>query len=67
MPAPTQICGCPTDYAITTVTCGTTCSNAQPAGYFVVVSAQSPYAPVLPYSVLGGSVTLGAQSTVRIR
>ena len=66
-PAPSQTCGCPTGSAITSATCGSTCSDGQPAGYYVVVNAQSPYTPTLPYSVLGSSVTLAAQSTVRIR
>ena len=66
-PAPSQMCGCPTGTMIGLATCGSTCSNGQPAGYYVVVNAQLPYSPALPYSVLGRSVTLTAQSTVRIR
>lgn len=66
-PAPSQTCGCPTGSAVTSVKCGTTCSDGQSAGYYVVVNAQAPYVPQLPYSLLGSSVTLTAQSTVRIR
>ena len=66
-PAPNQFCGCPTGSAIATAaSCTSTCSDGQPAGYYVVVNAQAPYAPQLPYSILG-SVTLAAQSTVRVR
>jgi Flp pilus assembly protein TadG len=66
-PAPSQTCGCPSNSTVTIATCNTTCSNGQPAGYYVVVNAQSPYTPQLPYSLLGSSVTLTAQSTVRVR
>ncbi len=66
-PAPSQICGCPTGTAIASATCSSTCSDGEPAGYYVIINAQAPYAPQLPYSVLGSSVTLTAQSTVRVR
>ena len=66
-PAPRQICGCPSGSAVTEVTCGSTCSNSEIAGYYVLVSAQLPYTPVLPYSALGNSVILTAETTVRIR
>jgi len=66
-PAPSQTCGCPSGSAIATATCSSTCSDGQPAGYYVLVNAQAPYTPQLPYSVLGSSVTLSSQSTVRIR
>jgi Flp pilus assembly protein TadG len=66
-PAPSQACGCPSSSTIAAATCGSTCSNGQIAGYYVVVRAQSPYTPQLPYSLLGSSVSLTAQSTVRVR
>ena len=66
-PPPDQICGCPSGASIQNTTCGGACSNGQVAGYYVVVSAQMTYSPVLPYSVLGSSVTLSAQTTVRIQ
>lgn len=66
-PAPSQTCGCPVSSTVTSATCGSTCPNGQPAGYYVVVNAQSPYIPQLPYSVLGSSLTLSAQSIVRVR
>jgi Flp pilus assembly protein TadG len=66
-PAPAQTCGCPTGSQIAAAACTATCSDGQPAGYYVVVSAQAPYTPQLPYSVLGSSVTLAAKSTVRVR
>jgi Flp pilus assembly protein TadG len=66
-PAPTQLCGCPSGSAVTAASCTSTCSTGESAGYYVVVNAQAPYTPKLPYSVLGDSVTLAAQSTIRIR
>jgi Flp pilus assembly protein TadG len=66
-PAPSQSCGCPSSSSVVYAACNSTCSNGQTAGYYVIVNAQSPYIPQLPYSVLGSSVTLTAQSTVRIR
>src|SRR5439155_25522439 len=61
-PAPSQSCGCPTGSTISSATCGSTCSNGETAGYYVTVNAQATYVPQLPYSVLGSSVTLSAQS-----
>jgi Flp pilus assembly protein TadG len=66
-PAPSQTCGCPGSSAITTTSCGSICSDGQSAGYYVTVNAQAPYTSAMPYSVFGSSVTLTAQSTVRIR
>ena len=66
-PAPSQACGCPSSSTVAYAACNSTCSNGQIAGYYVIVNAESTYTPQLPYSVLGSSVTLTAQSTVRIR
>jgi Flp pilus assembly protein TadG len=66
-PAPYQVCGCPSGTAVATMTCGTTCSNGQTAGYYVVIGAEVSYTPVLPYSALSSQTTLTGQSTVRIR
>ena len=71
-PAPYQLCGCPSGSTasgsgITTVNCGSVCASGETAGYYVVISAQLPYTPVLPYSLLGRSTTLSAQSMIRIR
>ena len=69
-PAPSQACGCPSSSTVAPVApaaCNSTCPNGQTAGYYVIVNAQSPYTPQLPYSVLGSSLILTAQSTVRIR
>jgi Flp pilus assembly protein TadG len=65
-PSPYQQCGCSNGSAITTATCASTCENGQITGSYVVVSAQLVYTPVLPYSLLGGSKVLTAQSMVRI-
>ncbi len=65
-PAPSQVCGCPTGTMVAMAICTSTCTNGQNAGYYVVVNAQRLYKPKLPYSVLGHSLMLTAQSTVRI-
>lgn len=65
VPAPSQSCGCASGTTITSATCGTTCSSGQTAGYYVTVNAQAPYSTVLPYSVLGSTLT--AQAVVRVQ
>jgi Flp pilus assembly protein TadG len=64
-PAPYQTCGCPDGSKITAATCDSLCANGESAGYYIVVNAQLPYSPILPYSLLGNSVNLTAQATVR--
>jgi Flp pilus assembly protein TadG len=66
-PAPSQSCGCPTGTAITTASCGSTCANGETAGSYVWVNAQAAHTPLLPYSVLGDSVTLAATTAVRVQ
>ena len=74
-PAPYRFCGCSSSSGngiisgsgITAATCASTCANGEIAGYYVVISAELPYTPVLPYSLLGSSTTLTAQSMIRIR
>jgi Flp pilus assembly protein TadG len=66
-PAPSEACGCPNGTAVVGATCGSVCSNGETAGTYVTVSAQASYTPVLPYSLLGTSTTLSAQSVVRIQ
>jgi Flp pilus assembly protein TadG len=66
-PAPSQSCGCPSGTAVTATTCGSTCSNGLTAGTYVTVNAQATYTPLISYAVMGSSVTLSAQSVVRIQ
>ena len=66
-PAPAQTCGCPSGSAVAAASCGSICTDGQSAGYYVTVNAQAPYTSPMPYSMLGSSVILTAQSTVRIR
>lgn len=66
-PAPTQNCGCPQGTSVTASPCGGTCASGQSAGTYVTVSAQAVYSPLIAYPVLGQSVTLTAQSMVRIQ
>jgi hypothetical protein len=64
-PAPYQTCGCPDGRKIAAATCNSLCVDGQSAGYYVIVNARLPYSPILPYSLLGDSVILTAQATVR--
>ena len=69
-PVPILSCGCPnaSGTGLTTVLCGTACaSTGQAAGSYITVSASFVYRPLLSYANLGSSVTLSAQSTVRIQ
>jgi Flp pilus assembly protein TadG len=66
LPAPSQSCGCPTGTAVTTVACGSVCSDGTNAGTYVKVNARSSYTPVIPYPMFGSSVTLVATSIVRV-
>ena len=66
-PAPSHMCGCPSGSGVTAEICGSTCANSEIAGYYVVVNAKSVYTSILPYSVLGPSTILSAQSMIRIR
>ena len=66
LPAPTQSCGCPTGTAVAPVSCGSVCPDGANAGTYVTVNARSSYTPILPYPVLGSTVTLVATSMVRI-
>lgn len=66
-PAPTQACGCASGTTISPVACGSNCPDGDTAGSYVTVNAQSPYSPIIPYPLLGSSLTLTAQSTVRVQ
>ena len=66
-PAPAQSCGCPSGTAVAAAACGSTCSNGLAAGTYVTVSAQATYTPLISYPVMGSTVTLSAQSMVRIQ
>ena len=66
-PAPSESCGCPSGTAVAAATCGSTCANGLTAGTYVTVNAQATYTPLISYAVMGSSVTLSAQSMVRIQ
>ena len=66
LPAPSQNCSCPTGTAVTTVACGSVCSDGANAGTYVTVNARSSYTPVIPYPMFGKSISLVATSIVRI-
>ena len=66
-PAPSQACGCPSGSAITAADCTATCASGKSAGTYVTVIAQATYTPLFTYPLFGSSVTLTAQSVVRIQ
>lgn len=71
-PAPAQSCGCPTGSSVAAANpavppCTGICSNGEQSGTYVTVSATAVYYPLIPYPTLGSSVTLTAQSFVRIQ
>jgi Flp pilus assembly protein TadG len=71
-PAPTQSCGCPTGTAVAAASpavppCTGTCPNGAQSGSYVTVSVTAVYNPLLTYLSLGSSITLTAQSVVRIQ
>lgn len=66
-PAPTQACGCASGTSITPIDCTSVCPNGATPGSYVTVSAQSAYSPLIPYPIIGNSITLTAQSTARVQ
>ena len=67
-------CGCPnsthTDIvsALSGGVCPSTCpSDGEKPGTYINVAAQLTYTSVMPFSILGNSVTLSAQSLVRVQ
>ena len=71
-PAPAESCGCPTGSSVAAANpavppCTGLCSNGKQSGTYVTVNATAVYYPLIPYPMLGSSVTLTAQSFVRIQ
>jgi Flp pilus assembly protein TadG len=66
-PTPSQACGCASGTSISPIDCNSTCPNGATPGSYVTVNAQASYSPLIPYPIIGNSVTLSAQSTVRIQ
>ena len=66
-PAPTQFCGCPGSSSITTVTCGTTCSDGSLAGTYVNVSATATYTTLIHYPTLPTTFTFVNHATARVQ
>ena len=71
-PAPAESCGCPTGSSVAAANpavppCTGKCPNGAQSGTYVTVSATAVYYPLIPYPTLGSSVTLTAQSFVRIQ
>jgi Flp pilus assembly protein TadG len=66
-PAPAKSCGCPQGTSVAAASCGGTCPSGQSVGTYVTVGAQVSYSPLIPYPMFGQSITLSAQSTVRIQ
>jgi Flp pilus assembly protein TadG len=66
-PVPTQACGCASGTSIAPIDCSSTCPSGATPGSYVTVKAQAPYTPLIPYPLIGNSITLTAQSTVRVQ
>jgi Flp pilus assembly protein TadG len=70
-PAPTQFCGCPSASGVSvasgTPPCSATCSGGATAGAYVTASSQAHFSPIIPNPWQTGTVTLAAQTTVRIK
>jgi Flp pilus assembly pilin Flp len=68
-PAPSIMsCGCPNanSTAISSATCGTTCSDGSEAGHYWVVNAQASYSMFLRYPGIGNPMTLSATAFARL-
>jgi hypothetical protein len=69
-----ETCGCPNSGSTAIVTggygtapnCTGTCPDGTSPGYFVTISASRTYTSVMPYSILGSSITLSSQAIVRV-
>jgi Flp pilus assembly protein TadG len=74
-PAPTQFCGCPTATGVTNASavasksplCSATCSGGFTAGVYVQANSQAQFSPIIPNPWQKSTVTLTAESTVRIQ
>ena len=68
-PAPAEFCACPTSSgsALTTVTCGSTCSDGSLAGTYVTVSATATYTTFIHYPALPPKFTFVNNATTRIQ
>lgn len=65
-PAPVQFCGCPNASGIVETACNATCTDGNPPGQYVRVSAALAHKTILPYPGLQLPTTLTAQSVVRL-
>jgi Flp pilus assembly protein TadG len=70
-PAPKQFCGCPSATGVSgasgTPPCSATCAGGVTAGTYVTASSQAQFSPIIPNPWQTNTVTLLAQTTVRIR
>ena len=65
-PAPALSKGCISNNALV-ITTSSTCPSGSASGSYVVVNAQSPFSPLLPWSGLSFPSTITAQAAVRIQ
>ena len=65
-PAPAQFCGCASNAGIADAACNTACPGGATSGNYIRVSAQTSYAPLLPYPLLPTPLDLSSQAVVRI-
>lgn len=67
-PAPTEFCGCPSaGSGVTTVTCGSTCSDGTYAGTYVTSTATATYTTLIHYPMLPSHFTFVDAATARIQ
>ena len=66
-PAPTEFCGCPSGSAVTTTTCGSTCSDGSMTGTYVTASATVTYTTLIHYPMFPPSYTFVNSATARIQ
>jgi Flp pilus assembly protein TadG len=65
-PAPAKFCGCASNAGVAANACSASCPAGAIAGTYISVNAQASYSPLLPYPFLPGTLTLSAQSIVRV-
>jgi len=66
-PAPTEFCGCPSGSGVTTVTCGSTCTDGSLAGTYVNASATATYTTLIHYPLFPATFTFVNSAVARIQ
>ncbi|MGH6822799.1 MAG: TadE/TadG family type IV pilus assembly protein [Methylocella sp.] len=66
-PGPSQSCGCAAAAGVLPAACGSTCSDGSTAGFWVTVSAQAQFSPVIPNPWQTSTVTLAVPAPLMVR